>query len=118
MVLDENTPLNQFSFGGDWDVSDEYSASGRNASLLYNFTAEHVYLVLKPGTAVNGKIKVFLDGKVVDAKHKGADVKDGIVTVDWDRMYDIIDLKGSFENHILRLEFQTPGIQVYTYTFG
>lgn len=117
-LLDENTTQNHFSFGGIWDIADEYSVSGKNASLLYNFNAVHVYLVLKQGTAVNGKIKVFLDGKVVDTTLAGKDVKNGIVTVNRDRMYDIIDLKGSFENHVLRLEFQTPGIQVYTFTFG
>ncbi|MFS8159859.1 MAG: hypothetical protein ACMG6E_06545 [Candidatus Roizmanbacteria bacterium] len=33
-------------------------------------------------------------------------------------MYNLIDLKGSVENHVLKLEFITPGIEAYAFTFG
>ncbi len=63
-------------------------------------------------------MKIWLDGKVIDPSVAGQDVKDGIVTVDTDRLYNIVDLHGKTEIHTLKLEFQTPGVEAYTFTFG
>ena len=45
----------------------------------------------------NGLVKVYLDGKLVDEKTAGIDVKNGMVTVDQPRLYNMIDLKGPTE---------------------
>ncbi|MBA3723593.1 MAG: cytochrome c biogenesis protein DipZ [Candidatus Levybacteria bacterium] len=114
-----NSPKNnRFSFGGQWTVANEYSASGANATIRYNFNGEKVFMVLKKGDAINGKIRVLLDGKVVDAAAAGIDVKNGEVTVTEDRLYEIIDLKGQPQNKVLELQFLTPGVEAYTFTFG
>ncbi len=117
-TLEKNIPKNKFSFGGNWYISNEFAGVGKNAALVYNFNGEHVYMVLKQGNAVNGKIQVILDGKVIDSASSGTDVQNGIVTVNEDRLYDIVDLKGKPGNHILELRFQTPGVEAYTFTFG
>lgn len=115
--LGQNIDQNTFSLGGIWNITDENAVAGDNATLELNFTAQKVFLVLKPGQKP-GTIKVLLDGKVVDSSNAGEDVQNGIVTVDTDRLYMLIDLKGKTENHILKLEFQTPGIQGFAFTFG
>ena len=117
-TLSDKTPVNNFSLGGDWNITDDNAIAGKNATLNYNFTANKVYLVLRPGTAKNGTVKVTIDGKPVDANNAGSDVKNGIVTVDSDRLYNLVDLKTKTENHVLKLEFQTPGVQAFAFTFG
>ncbi len=117
-TLSDNVPQSSFSYGGMWNITDETAIAGNNATLNYNFTAGHVYIILRPGGSNGGTVKVLLDGKVIDPSIAGQDVKNGIVTVDTDRLYDIIDLHGKTENHTLELEFQTPGVEAYTFTFG
>jgi hypothetical protein len=111
-------PVNKFAFGGTWNITPEYAEAKKNASLTYTFQAEHVYLVLKQGSAVHGQVKVILDGHTIDQTMSGKDVVNGMMTIDQDRLYDIVDLHGKNEQHTLILLFQTPGIQAFAYTFG
>lgn len=105
-----------FVFSGTWTVTDEYSQAGENAKLDYNFSAGKVFLVLKPGNTTNGRVAVFLDGKLIPKEDAGNDVVNGFVTVDGDRLYNLVQLP-TVENHILELQFQN-GIQAFAFTFG
>jgi thiol-disulfide isomerase/thioredoxin len=116
--LSDDVNQNSFSYGGQWTINNEYAVSGNNAALNYNFSASKVFIILRRGFSQNPTVKVYLDGKSIDPSVAGSDVKNGIITVDSDRLYNVVDLKGKTENHILKLEFQTPGIQAYTFTFG
>lgn len=117
-LLSNTLSQNSFSYGGTWTINDEYAVAGSNATLNYSFTASKVFIILRPGNTDLSTVKIYLDGKVIDPSFAGADVKDGIITVDTDRLYGVVDLHGKRENHILKLEFQTPGIQAFTFTFG
>lgn len=117
-TLFEQTPQDSFSLGGNWNITDEYAIAGEKAVLIYRFTANKVHLVLRPKNGAHPKIKVFLDNIIVDSRYAGVDARDGIVTVDADRLYTLIDLHGNVENHLLKLEFQTPGVEVFAFTFG
>ncbi len=114
-----HTPdVNSFSYGGTWTIANEYATAGQNATLAYHFVADKVYIILRPGTAHHPTVRVLLDGKVIDQTVSGADVKDGIITIDSDRLYSFIDLHGKTEDHTLQLEFLTPGVEAFTFTFG
>lgn len=63
------------------------------------------------------KIPIYLDGKKVGNDSVGSDVKDGNVLLDTDRLYNLIDLKESYGQHLLRLEVP-QGIKVFAFTFG
>lgn len=118
-TLIPSIPENTFSYGGQWTIASDSGTSGKDASILYNFYADKVFIILRPPT--NGSqatVKVSLDGKQIDPKVAGADVQNGIITVDKDRLYNIVDLHGKTGTHVLRLDFQTPGIRAYTFTFG
>ena len=117
-ALSENLAQNSFSLGGQWSITSEDAVSGINARLNYNFFANKVFLVLNPGTNTNAKVKVYLDGKLVDSTNQGADVKNGEVIINTDRLYNLINLKNSNSYHILELEFETPGIKAFAFTFG
>ena len=118
-ALSNSIPQNTYSLGGEWTIADEYAITGKNATLSYNFVASHVYLVLAPPSGnTQAKMKVFLDNKPVDSTNAGTDALSSVVTVSTDRLYQLVDLHGKTENHVLRLEFQTSGIQAYAFTFG
>lgn len=109
---------NTFSFGGEWLVTSERSVSGINASITYNFYAQKVFLVMRPPKNVqNVQVRVYIDGKIVSGSQMGTDVKEGVITLDSDRLYNLIKL-GSPEQHVLKLQFLSPGIEVYAFTFG
>lgn len=102
---------------GKWSVQDEYAESGKDSSLLINFYANKVFLVITPKNA-NDVVKVYLDDKLVDVAVAGKDVRNGKVVIDTARLYELINLKGAVGNHTLRLEFLTPGVKIYAFTFG
>lgn len=118
--LADNPDQNSFSYGGEWTVTNEYAQADNNATLNYNFTASKVFVILMPAGQVNvaSTVKVYLDGKIIDQSVAGTDVKNGVITVDTDRLYNVVDLHGKTENHVLKLEFLTPGTQAFTFTFG
>jgi thiol-disulfide isomerase/thioredoxin len=116
--LSADLPVNTFSLGGQWSINSDSATSGQNSILVYHFYANKVFLVLNPANGQKGNIKVFLDDKLVDNSNSGQDVNAGTVKIDTDRLYNFIDLKGNVGDHILRLEFQTPGTQVFAFTFG
>ncbi|HUQ84760.1 MAG TPA: cytochrome c biogenesis protein DipZ [Candidatus Limnocylindrales bacterium] len=115
-TLSKDISPNKFSFGGTWNITKESAIAVDNAVLSYNFNANKVFLVMNPGAAA-GTVKVYLDGKLVDLKRAGRDVKNGSVIVDSDRLYELINLKGDTGNHLMKLEF-TPGIGAFAFTFG
>jgi cytochrome c biogenesis protein CcdA/thiol-disulfide isomerase/thioredoxin len=116
--LDENITKNSYSLGGEWEITDEYAKSGKDSVLEYNFYANKVFLVMRPGSGTESKVKVFLDGNLVDELNSGEDAVGGIVNIDSDRLYNLIDLKGNYGDHILRMEFEDSGVEAFAFTFG
>lgn len=108
---------NTFSFDGEWIIEDEYAQSGKKAVIIYQFSAKKVFLVLKPPIS-GGRMQVFVDGKVIPEDIAGKDVRNGIVVINEDRLYNVVDLQQNVESHVLWIEFQTPGIQAFAFTFG
>ena len=115
--LDENPTPNSFSLGGDWEISDEYSESIKNSTLTINFYADKVFLVLKSDVP-SSKAKIYLDGKLITEENSGLDVENGVVIINSDRLYDLANLKDGPSEHILKIEFLTPGIKAFAFTFG
>ena len=113
----QSLPLNHFSLGGKWNVSGEEAIPALGSNLSFNFIANKVFLVITP-TSPGAKIKVFLDGKVIESGVSGKDVQDGYIKVDVSRLYELVDLKGNRGTHILRLEFENSGVTLFAFTFG
>lgn len=117
LKVSKSIPVNSFTLGGDWDVAEEYSSSMKDSVLEYNFYADKVFLVMKPANANGGKVRILLDGKVVDSANAGIDVQNGFIPITSDRLYELINLHGKSGEHLLRIEF-SPGVQVFAFTFG
>lgn len=105
-TLKENLSLSTFSLGGEWTVMDEYAQpEGSNSVLELRYSAMDVFLVLEsPGQT--GLVRVLLDGEEMNN-----------IEVNDNRLYEIVKGKDNAER-LLRLEFLTPGVKVYAFTFG
>lgn len=108
---------NAWALQGSWIISsDQITSAQANASLKINFYASHVYLVMGNGKNQPIKVNVLFNGKplIVD---KGNDVKNSQVMVDHYRLYEILSSKNP-RHGILEIISSTPGLEVYTFTFG
>lgn len=104
---------NKVAYIGNWNVMDEYANPQKGAKLLLNFDAKEVFLVMRTkGTPA--KVKVYIDGKM---QYAGADNKNGVVTVDGDKLYKLINLTTPGQ-HILQLEFEDGNAEIFAFTFG
>lgn len=110
----ETLSTNSFAYQGDWTVMPEYAAPSKDAQLHLNFEAKEVFLVARPKNGQVGQMKVYLDNQM---QAFGADNENGIITVDSDRLYKLIQLP-SPSRHELKIEFQDENLEVYAFTFG
>jgi ubiquinone biosynthesis protein UbiJ len=101
---------------GTWNFQYEYAESVSPVThITYNYSAKHVYMVASAKTPV--KLKITIDGQPLGA-NAGADVgPDGTVTVQANRLYDLID-GTSYGAHTLQIEVDGAGLDAYTFTFG
>jgi cytochrome c biogenesis protein CcdA/thiol-disulfide isomerase/thioredoxin len=112
--------LNQWAFTGSWkDTGQIASALAPSSGIVYRFHARDLHLVLGPSK--DGKpirFRVTLDGKPPGADHGVDTDADGYGTVTEDRLYQLIRQQGSIRDRIFRIEFLSPGVQAYSFTFG
>lgn len=113
---------NIFYFDGAWEIRDEYATPKEaGAAVIYRISASKAHLVMDGGGAA-ARVRVTLDGKPLSDGNRGADASisagESIVTARDGRMYDLVDLHGSYGTHLLRLEFLDPGVKCYAFTFG
>jgi len=108
-------PPNEFALRGPWR-EEFHSATAAGGSLDLNFGARHVYLVLGTVDGEARHVRVLLDGKPIEAAAGGADVHGSEVTVNSQRLYELVDLP-RVGHHLLRLEPEA-GVTGYAFTFG
>ncbi|MDB5492504.1 MAG: DipZ protein, partial [Micavibrio sp.] len=107
-------PLHQWTLAGQWDRQGQYAqAVETGATLTMHFKAKKVFLVLAGADNAVAGAAISLAG---NTERLGADVKDGRVTVNGSRLYELVNLNKSAED-ILTVRALTPGLQVYAFTF-
>ena len=62
-------------------------------------------------------VRILLNGKPASAGAAGKDVKDSMVTVTNETLYEIIALP-RVQDATVTIEADRPGLQVYAFTFG
>lgn len=107
---------NKFALNGGWNIGGERATPTGGSTLILNFEAKEVFLVMRPKKD-NGQVKVTLDGKIVNSDINGEDVKNGVVEVNSDRLYKLIKLD-SPGPHVLQLDFLDDNSELYAFTFG
>lgn len=105
-TLPTNLSPNYWAFGGSWDIQPEFATSSSNSTLEFNFQASKVFLVITPSTS-SDTIKVSLDGKLINT-----------IIASEAKLYTLVELQGNKATHLLHLDFLTPGIKIYAFTFG
>jgi cytochrome c biogenesis protein CcdA/thiol-disulfide isomerase/thioredoxin len=112
--------LNQWALAGKWKDENQVATSlDAGASISFRFHARDLHLVLGPGT--DGKpvrFRVTLDGQAPGADHGMDTDADGYGVVTENRLYQLIRQHGSIHDRTLRIEFLTPGVRAYSFTFG
>lgn len=102
---------------GPWTLGkEEITADQEGSELLLNFKATRVYLVMS--SEQKNFVEVFLNDKPLPKEFYTADMDaQGRIVVEGARKFDVIDLKGQYGRHLLRLKFG-KGIKAYAFTFG
>lgn len=113
---------NMFALDGTWNIESEKGiAAESGAAIVYTFNAANANLVMGGGGKTI-RAEVTLDGKPVQPGMRGPDlVEDSgktYVDVTGQRLYSLIDSKGEYGTHLLRIEFQDKGAECYAFTFG
>ncbi|HWB69424.1 MAG TPA: cytochrome c biogenesis protein DipZ [Solirubrobacterales bacterium] len=107
-------PTDHLAYSGRWKIAPE-SATAEGGALELGFGARRVYLVLG-SPRQSRRVRVLLDGRPIPNDLAGADVRDGVLTVSSQRLYDLVDLP-RVERHTLRL-VPEEGVMGYAFTFG
>jgi thiol-disulfide isomerase/thioredoxin len=112
--------LNEWGLAGTWidrqQVAVLKSAGGK---IVFHFHARDLHLVLGP--SADGQpvaFRVTIDGQAPEANH-GVDTDaqgNGVVT--GYRLYQLVRQSGAVTDHIFAIEFQEPGVQAFSFTFG
>jgi Thioredoxin like C-terminal domain len=112
--------VNHWALSGDWTVEKQATVLNKaNGRIAYRFHARDLHLVMGPavrGTSV--RFRVLIDGQPPRAAH-GIDVDDqGSGTVTEQRMYQLIRQPKPVADRQFEIEFVSPGVEVFAFTFG
>ncbi len=108
-------PPNGFALRGRWTVEPESARAEANARLHARFRARRVFLVLgSPGRT--RRMRVLLDGRPIPDRLAGPDVHGGIVRIDRQRLYRLVDVRRAGDHELTLVP--EPGIEGYAFTFG
>jgi cytochrome c biogenesis protein CcdA/thiol-disulfide isomerase/thioredoxin len=112
--------LNQWALTGNWNDAGQIATSlAPSCSIFYRFHARDLHLVMGPSNDEKPiRFRVTLDGKPPGADHGVDTDADGFGTVTENRLYQLIRQQGSVRDRTFRIEFLTPGVQAYSFTFG
>lgn len=108
----------EVGISGDWKVEKERITSASDESTLtMHVHAGKVFLVLGGKNADAKPVKVKMDGQAIPETYQTVDFKSGVITIDMDRKYDILDTHAGVEDHVVELSVPS-GISAYAFTFG
>jgi thiol-disulfide isomerase/thioredoxin len=112
--------LNQWTAAGDWKArKDAIVLNKPSGRIAFRFHARDLHLVMGPaarGSPV--RFRVTIDGKPPGAAH-GSDVDEqGYGTAGEQRMYQLLRQPMPIADRLFEIEFEDPGIEAFSFTFG
>jgi cytochrome c biogenesis protein CcdA/thiol-disulfide isomerase/thioredoxin len=109
--------VNEWTLGGDWDVTSEGITAGESSTLSFRFAAKEIHLVTA-NDVTDKKMNVQLDGvPISQTKYAGSDVKDSMVTLSSAQLYRLVRYDSFTKDATLTLEVPA-GVQLNVFTFG
>ena len=110
-------PENNWTLGGTWKIEGEKITSCKTGAFLrLNFNAKKVFLVMGTLDGSPAKITLTLNGEAI-GDQSGKDVQNGEVTINGHALYELVN-QTKFQNSLLEIAAQSPGIEMYAFTFG
>jgi thiol-disulfide isomerase/thioredoxin len=112
--------LNQWGLEGQWvDHGQVAVLKSTGGKIVFHFHARDLHLVLGP-TAERKPVRfrVTIDGQAPGDNH-GVDTDaqgNGVVTDH--RLYQLVRQKGAVTDHVFAVEFEDPGVEAFSFTFG
>lgn len=112
--IPDSLDTHKFYMVGTWQNGPESMKLESDSGAIHlQYFAKEVNIV----TEGVGTIEVYLDGEPITANHQGYSLDDYILEVSEPGLYNIVtsDVAGI---HMLELRIMTPGVEIFTYTFG
>jgi thiol-disulfide isomerase/thioredoxin len=112
--------LNEWGFDGKW-IDQQQVATLKSAvgKIVFHFHARDLHLVLGP--AADGKpvrFRVTIDGQAPGDNHGVDTDAEGQGVVTDHRLYQLVRQNGAVSDRIFTIEFEDPGVQAFSFTFG
>jgi len=99
---------NAWALQGQWKITaDRIISMQNNASIKINFYAKKVYIVMGNANAQKINIKIMLNGKIINDS----------MMVNKHALYPVVSL-GQSSQGMLQIISSSPGLEIYTFTFG
>lgn len=113
--IPESKQLHSFYLDGKWkNLSGSMKLVSNSGSIVVPYSGQEVNIV----TSGDADLKIRIDGKDIDPSIYGKDLGDkGQIHVHEPGLYNIVKTNSS-ENHTLELFVETPGFEIFTFTFG
>jgi thiol-disulfide isomerase/thioredoxin len=111
---------NEWALSGSWTIGRQAAVlEEANGKIVYRFHARDLNLVMAPsGLGTPVRFRVLIDGHPPGAA-SGADIDEqGYGTVREPRMYQLIRQPEKISDRESVIEFLSPGVSVYDFTFG
>lgn len=105
---------NALYLSGTWDIQSEYAASVSDASIVFKYRARDVFFVASSDTGAD--IEILQDGLPLGTA-SGADVRNGMIRVQDERLYKLVSNPGG-EEHALEIRVKSGTLKAFTFTFG
>jgi thiol-disulfide isomerase/thioredoxin len=116
----DHPQLNEWGLVGKWADHEQVAVlKSAQGKIVFHFHARDLHLVLGP--SADGKpvrFRVTIDGQAPGENH-GVDTDtqgNGVVT--GYRLYQLVRQKSTITDHIFTIEFEEPGVQAFSFTFG
>ena len=112
--------VNQWGLSGKWiDQGQTAILASSQGKIAFRFHARDLHLVLGPtaeGEPV--RFRVTIDGQIPGENHGGDIDSQGNGVVTEHRLYQLIRQKGEVQDRLFEIEFLSPGVQAFAFTFG
>jgi len=110
-------PLDSWALGGKWKVEGQkMTALAAKAAIKIHFRGMKVFAVMGVHSNQKVKVQLRLNGELL-LTEQGSDVKASTVLVSRHDMYRLVEMKEP-STGILELIADSPGLEIYTFTFG
>ncbi|GBQ85006.1 redoxin family protein [Asaia krungthepensis] len=120
-VVDSPPALNDWGLTGNWTIGPESARLNKpGGSILFHFHARDLHLVLGPSKPdMPVKFRVTIDGHAPGVMHGSDCDSEGMGMVTGQRLYQLVrQPDDAVSDHVFRIEFLSPGVDAFSFTFG